>query len=189
MTATGGEPLLQIDFLTALFTEAKKRNIHTCLDTSGITFQPDKKDKLEQMDRLMEVTDLVMLDIKHIDNMKHQELTKQSNENILAFARYLDEKGTDLWIRHVVVPGITYQEEYLKELGRFIGALPHLKRFQALPYHTMGVVKYENLGMAYPLEGVEPLSTEELAKAKEAIIAGIKEVREGGTKDGTRCNR
>lgn len=178
LTATGGEPLLQIDFLTALFTEAKKRGIHTCLDTSGITFQPEKEDKLEQMDRLMEVTDLVMLDIKHIDKEQHLELTKQSNDSILAFAKYLEKKGKDLWIRHVVVPGITYHEAYLKQLGRYIGTLTNLKRVQALPYHTMGVVKYENLKLDYPLKDVEPLSDEELAKAKEWLVSGIREVRE-----------
>ena len=102
ITATGGEPMVQIDFLTELFTEAHKRGIHTCLDTSGVTFRPDDPANLMKVDKLLEVTDLVMLDIKHINPQEHLKLCKQPNDNILAFAKYLDKKGIQMWIRHVV---------------------------------------------------------------------------------------
>lgn len=178
ITATGGEPLLQMDFLLELFTLAKRRGIHTCLDTSGIVFRPNDVGHLRKMNRLMEVTDLVMLDIKHIDNAEHKTLTKASNESVLAFAKYLEQKRKELWVRHVVVPGITDQEKYLRQLGEYIGKLRNLTKVQVLPYHTMGVVKYENLGLPYPLPNVPPLSDEELAKAKEILFAGILSVRQ-----------
>lgn len=178
ITATGGEPLLQMDFLLELFSLAKRRGIHTCLDTSGIVFRPNDDGHLRKMDRLMEVTDLVMLDIKHIDNAEHKILTKAPNDSVLAFAKYLEQKKKELWIRHVVVPGITDNATYLRQLGEFIGKLRNLTKVQVLPYHTMGVVKYENLGMPYPLNGVPQLTDEELVKAKETLFAGIASVRQ-----------
>ena len=126
ITVTGGEPLMQIDFLIELFTECKKRNIHTCLDTSGIAFKKDNDAFRAKVDVLMPLTDLVMLDIKHIDPEKHKELTGQPNDGILAFAEYLSEHHVDLWIRHVVVPGITDDDEFLFKLGYFIGGLKSL---------------------------------------------------------------
>ncbi len=172
ITATGGEPLMQMEFLTELFETAKKKNIHTCLDTSGIVFRPEKR---EAFDRLMAVTDLVMLDIKHIDPEEHVKLTKQKNVHILEFAEYLKEKKIPVWIRHVVVPGITLNEEYLRRLGYFIGGLDNLKALDVLPYHTMGEVKYENLGIDYPLHGVEPATKEQAIHAKEVIMEGLKQ--------------
>lgn len=177
LTATGGEPLLQIDFLLELFQAAKAENIHTCLDTSGITFRPGKSVYNEKLDELMKYTDLVMLDIKHIDPEKHKKLTGQDNQGILAFARYLEEKKVPLWIRHVVVPGLSDDPTELKNLGRFIGSLKNLKALDVLPYHTMGVNKYHELGITYPLEGVAALPKEEAAKAKQIILDGIREVR------------
>ena len=111
LTVTGGEPLMQVDFLMELFTLAKEKGIHTCIDSSGIAFHPDNTAFREKQDKLMELTDLVMLDIKHIDPEKHMALTQQPNENILKFAAYLDERHVDMWIRHVVVPGITDDEK------------------------------------------------------------------------------
>ncbi len=174
LTVTGGEPLMQIDFVTELFKRAKADNIHTCLDTSGITFNPDNVDK---MTLLIEVTDLVMLDIKHINPQEHIKLCSQKNDNILAFARWLDEKNVPVWIRHVVVPGITENEKYLHELGLFIGSLKNVKALDVLPYHNMGEVKYKQMGMDYPLKGVEPLSKEKAISAKKIILQGIKEAR------------
>ncbi len=176
LTVTGGEPLLQIDFVTELFTKAKEKNIHTCLDTSGVTFSKQPK-QLKQMDRLMEVTDLVMLDIKHINEEEHKKLTKQSNVPILAFARYLDQKHVPVWIRHVVVPGITDQEQYLKQLGEFMATLHNVKALDVLPYHTMGIVKYENLGLDYPLKGVPALEKEDAIKARTTILRAYKQAR------------
>lgn len=177
ITVTGGEPLMQIDFLIDLFTLAKKKNIHTCIDSSGIAFNPDNAALMEKMDKLMTLTDLVMLDIKHIDPEKHKELTSQPNTNILKFAAYLDEKHVDMWIRHVVVPGITDDDKYLFELGYFIGQFSNLKALDALPYHTMGKAKYEKLGMPYKLDGVEPMDKDKLIEKKKVILDGIRKRR------------
>ena len=170
ITATGGEPMMQMDFLIELFTKAKKKKIHTCLDTSGITFVTDRtKEAFAKIEQLMQVTDLVMLDIKHIENEAHQVLTGQANDKILAFARYLDEIQKPVWIRHVVVPNITYKDETLTKLGEFLKTLSNVKKLEVLPYHTMGEVKYEKLGMNYPLKGVPQLSKEEAKKAEHII--------------------
>ena len=126
----------------------------------------------------MPLTDLVMLDIKHIDPDKHKELTKQPNDGILAFAKYLDEKGIDIWIRHVIVPGVTDDDKYLFDLGYFIGGLKNLKALDALPYHTMGVSKYEKLGIEYPLKGVPAMNKADLLKKKQVILDGIRKRHE-----------
>ena len=177
ITVTGGEPLVQIDFLIELFQLAKQQSIHTCIDTSGITYNPNNLEYLNKLDQLMKYTDLVMLDIKHIDSLKHQELTKHDNKNILLFAKYLEEKNIPLWIRHVIVPTISDDPNDLKELGRFIGKLKNLKAIDVLPYHTMGIVKYKQLGIEYPLDGIESLPKEKAMEARTFILEGIKEVR------------
>ncbi len=171
ITVTGGEPLMQMEFVTELFREAKKKGIHTCLDSSGITYRESKR---AEFDELMKYTDLVMLDIKHIDDEEHKKLTAQSNVHILEFAEYLRDIKKDVWIRHVVVPGITLNEKHLHDLGYFIGGLTNLKALDVLPYHTMGIVKYEQLGMDYPLEGVEPATKEQAVWAKNIIFEGLK---------------
>ena len=176
ITVTGGEPLLQIDFITELFIKAKKENIHTCIDTSGITFNQNEE-YLDKLDLLLKYTDLVMLDIKHIDNEKHKKLTGHENENILQFALYLEKHRIPVWIRHIIVEGITDNREDLMRLGEFIGKLSNLKALDVLPYHTMGVHKYKELGISYPLEGISPLSLQDAEKAKEHILDGIKNVR------------
>ncbi len=177
ITVTGGEPLMQVDFLIDLFTLAKGKNIHTCIDTSGIAYNPDNAPLLAKLDRLMELTDLVMLDIKHIDPEKHKALVKQPNENILKFAAYLDKKGVDMWIRHVVVPGYTDDDKYLFDLGYFIGQFSNLKALDVLPYHTMGENKYEKLNMEYPLKGVPAMDKGKLIDKKQAILDGIRKRR------------
>lgn len=177
ITTTGGEPLLQIDFLIELYEKAKEKGIHTCLDTSGIVFQRNNAELMKKFDRLMKVTDLIMLDIKHIDPEIHKKVASQPNDEILAFAEYTAEKGVDLWIRHVVVPGLTDDEEYLYKLGYFIGGLSNLKALDALPYHTMGKVKYEKLGMEYPLGDTPAMEKDVLIKKKEAILNGIRDRR------------
>lgn len=177
ITVTGGDPLVQIEFVTELFSAAAHRGIHTCLDTSGITFHPDRPEVIERFDKLMSVTDLVMLDIKHIDPQGHKELTGQPLEPILAFARYLDDKAVPVWIRHVVVPGITYDQNELYKLGRFIGTLHNVKALDVLPYHDMGKIKYENLGIDYPLKDTKPLGKQEAVAARQVILKGIHDVR------------
>ena len=125
----------------------------------------------------MELTDLVMLDIKHIDPDKHKDLVKQPNENILKFAAYLNEKGVDMWIRHVVVPGYTDEDKYLFDLGYFIGQFSNLKALDVLPYHTMGENKYEKLGMEYPLKGVPAMDKNKLIEKKQVILDGVRKRR------------
>ncbi|MBQ8308417.1 MAG: pyruvate formate lyase-activating protein [Clostridia bacterium] len=166
VTVTGGEPLLQIDFVIELFTILKAKGIHTCVDTSGITFTPQSQEKHE---KLLEVTDLFLLDIKHIDDEACKKLTGQSNRNTLAFARFLSDNGKKMWIRQVLVPNITDGEESLKRTRAFLDELKTVERVEVLPYHTMGVVKYEKLGIEYPLKGVETPTKESVAKAKEIL--------------------
>ncbi len=177
LTVTGGEPLMQVDFLIDLFTLAKEKNIHTCIDSSGIAFNPSNTAWIEKLDRLMTLTDLVMLDIKHIDPDKHKELTSQPNQHILEFAAYLNEKDVDMWIRHVVVPGITDDDKYLFDLGYFIGQFNNLKALDVLPYHTMGEAKYKKLGIAYKLAGVPAMEKDKVVEKKQIILDGIKKRR------------
>lgn len=177
ITVTGGEPLMQVDFLIDLFTLAKAKDIHTCIDSSGIAFNPDSAQFMEKLDHLMTLTDLVMLDIKHIDPEKHKELTAQPNNRILEFAAYLNEKKVDMWIRHVVVPGITDDDKYLEELGYFIGQFTNLKALDVLPYHTMGEVKYQKLGMEYKLKGVPAMEKDKAIEKKKVVLAGVKKRR------------
>ena len=179
ITVTGGEPLMQVDFLIELFTLAKEKNIHTCIDSSGIAYKKTSSPEwLAKLDHLMTLTDLVMLDIKHIDPEKHIELTSQPNEGILAFAEYLNEKKVDMWIRHVVVPTITDDDKYLYQLGYFIGQFTNLKALDVLPYHTMGETKYEKLGIEYKLKGIPAMEKDKVIEKKQVILNGIKKRRE-----------
>lgn len=171
ITVTGGEPLLQIDFVTELFKECKIKNIHTALDTSGVMFN---KDNTEKIDELLKYTDLVLLDIKHIDDAEHKKLTGFSNKNILQFAKYLSDKNIPVWIRHVVVPDITYNEKYLSELGKFLAKLKNIKALDVLPYHDMAIPKYQNLGIDYPLKNTKPLTKEQAINARNIIIKAYK---------------
>ena len=174
VTVTGGEPMMQMDFLIELFTKLRKDGVHTCLDSSGIMFRPNSPEFMEKMEKLAEVTSLVMLDIKHIDDEKHKDLTSHSNKNILAFARYLDEKKIPVWIRHVIVPGITLYRDYLERLGEFMGTLNNVKALDVLPYHSMGKVKYENLNMEYPLKDTREATKDEAIAAKHIILRAYK---------------
>lgn len=171
ITVTGGEPLLQIDFVTELFKVAKAHGIHTALDTSGIIFNPENT---ENINNLLKYTDLVLLDIKHIDDEEHKKLTGASNKNILAFAQYLSEKQIPVWIRHVVVKDITLNEKYLKELGKFLATLNNIKALDILPYHNMAIPKYESLGINYPLKNTPPTSKEEAINARNIILQEYK---------------
>ena len=177
ITVTGGEPLLQIDFLTELFIRAKKENVHTCIDTSGITYRPDSAVYMEKLDKLMQYTDLILLDLKHIDEEKHIRLTKQSNKNILEFVKYLDRKNIPVWVRHVVVPTVTDDPVYWDKLGRFMATVSNIKKLEILPYHTLGVKKYEELGIEYPLKGVPQRDKELALQARNTIINGMKQAR------------
>ena len=179
VTVTGGEPMMQMDFLIELFEYLHADGYHTCIDTSGIIYRPDSEKVMAKIDRLMSVTDLVMLDIKHIDDDKHKKLTAHTNENILAFARYLDKKGIPMWIRHVVVPGITLYKEYLEQLGEFMATLNNVKALDVLPYHSLGKNKYESLGMEYPLKDTRDATKQEAIAAKDLILAAYKKAKKG----------
>ena len=177
ITVTGGEPLLQIDFLLELFSMAKTRGIHTCLDTSGITFVRNDSPYQKKLDELITYTDLVMLDIKHIDPVRHKKITSRDNESILGFARYLADKNVPVWVRHVIVKGYTDDAESLRALGRFIGGLKNVQALDVLPYHSMGEKKYDQLGIDYPLKGMQSMPNSEAMTAKVYIMEGIKEAR------------
>ena len=171
ITVSGGEPLLQIDFVTELFGYAKEKGVHPTLDTSGSIYGEEPA-TVEKFEKLMEVTDLVMLDIKEMDEEKHKKLTGRSNKNILAMADKMNEMGKEMWIRHVLVPGLTDGKEDLKALRKKLDEWTNVSRVEILPYHTLGLFKWENLGIPYSLEGV-PVPTEEQVKDAEEIL-GIK---------------
>ncbi len=177
ITVSGGEPLLQLPFLAALFAAAKEEGIHTCIDTAGMTFHRDPH-YLALLDGLLSNTDLVMLDIKHTDREQHKALTGMDNAAVLDFAHYLAEKKIPVWVRRVVVEGLTDEEEELLSLGRLIGSMPNVKALDVLPYHAMGVHKYAELGIPYPLANVAPLSTEKATWAKQVILRGVREVKD-----------
>ena len=171
ITATGGEPLAQPEFLAELFSLAKSKGVHTCLDTSAGCYDPNDPSKT---DRVLENTDLVMLDIKHIDDEAHKALTGHTNSNILAFAEHLRELSIPVWIRHVVVPGITDGEDELFRLGEYLATLSNIKALDVLPYHDMAKPKYAELGLPYPLGDTPPLTKEQAIAARETILRGIK---------------
>ena len=171
ITVTGGEPLLQIDFVTELFKLAKDRDIHTTLDTSGILF--NNKD-IKKYEELLKVTDLVMLDIKQINDVNHRDLCGTSNKSVLKFAKYLSVKNIPTRIRYVAVPGYTDEDDDLKDLGIFLASLTSLKELEILPYHNMGKEKYKSLNIPYPLEDVPPFPKEDISKIREKILNAYK---------------
>lgn len=168
ITVSGGEPLLQIDFLLELFKEAKERNVHTTLDTSGNPFTTEEPFYSKWLE-LMKYTDLILLDIKHIDEEQHKILTGQTNQNILEMARQLSDMGKPVWIRHVLVPERNDKDEYLHRLADFIHTLKNVERVEVLPYHTLGVFKWEQLGIDYPLKGIDPPTAERVRNAEEIL--------------------
>lgn len=170
ITVSGGDPLVQIDFVLGLFTKAKKRGINTCLDTSGEPFTREEP-FFSKFEELIKVTDTVLFDIKEIDNDKHIELTGCPNTNILDCARFLSDNGVDMWIRHVLVPGVTDSDEELYATRKFIDSLKTVKKVEVLPYHTLGIHKYEELGIPYRLEGVSAPTAESVKHAKEILGA------------------
>jgi len=168
ITVSGGEALLQIDFVTRLFELAKEKGVNTCLDTSGGPFTREEP-FFSKFEKLAAVTDLFLLDLKQIDDEKHKSLTGFTNQNVLDMAQYLSDNGRHMWIRHVLVPGITTDEEDLKKLAEFISTLKTVDRTEILPYHSLGVPKYEKLGIKYTLDGVTAPSDEQIARAKEIL--------------------
>lgn len=168
ITVSGGEPLLQIDFLTELFQKAKENGIHTTLDTSGNPFTREEP-FFGKFQKLMEYTDLILLDIKQIDDEDHRILTGCTNCNILDMAEYLSEIQKPVWIRHVLVPEYSDKDEALMRLRDFIGTLKNVERVEVLPYHTLGVFKWKELGLEYPLEGINPPSKVRIDRANQIL--------------------
>jgi len=171
ITATGGEPLLQLDFLIELFQKAKAAGIHTCLDTSGISFSSDKE---EAFKKLAKVTDYVLLDVKHARKVEHIELTGQDNKAVFDFLSFLDKQQVPVRIRHVLIPGITLEKNSLIELGKVLSLYKNIKELELLPYHTMGIAKYQELGIPYRLEGVKEPSKEDVSEARNLILEGFR---------------
>ncbi|GAB6963578.1 pyruvate formate-lyase-activating protein [Prevotella fusca JCM 17724] len=170
ITVSGGESLLQIHSLTELFRKAKSLGINTCLDTSAQPFSRDSS-SFPAFEELMKYTDLILLDIKHIDSDAHKQLTGWRNENILDCARYLSDIGKPVWIRHVLIPGINDDDESLRNLRAFIDTLRNVERVDVLPYHALGVYKWEQLGIPYTLTEVKS-PTEESVRHAQRILRG-----------------
>ena len=160
VTVTGGEPLLQVKFLIELFKKLKNAGIHTCIDTSGIVNLTD------EIKEVLKLTDLVLLDIKHIDSEKCKELTGHSNKRELEFAKYLSENGIPIWIRQVIIPGITDEEEDIIKLKEFIKTLKTVEKIEFLPYHTAGKYKWEELGKKYELTDIREATQEDICRVK-----------------------
>ena len=163
VTITGGEPLLQAKFIFELFTKLKEQNIHTCIDTSGMVSLTD------DIKKVLSVTDLVLLDIKHIDDSKCKELVGKSNKLELEFAKYLSDNNINMWIRQVIIPGYTDSEQDLIKLKWFIASLKTVQKIELLPYHDMGKFKWKNLGVKYNLEDVRPANLDDIEKAKKVL--------------------
>lgn len=168
ITASGGEPLMQLDFLLELFTLAKEKNITTCIDTAGGPYQ-NNGPWFETFQKLMNVTDTILLDIKHIDENEHKKLTGHTSKNVIEMFRYLDSINKDVWIRHVLVPGITDNDEYLTKTRDFIRTLHNIKRVEILPYHGLGIIKYDDLGIPYPLRDTDSPTKERIENAKKIL--------------------
>ncbi|MBE9388095.1 pyruvate formate-lyase-activating protein [Vagococcus salmoninarum] len=168
ITVSGGEPLLQLDFLTDLFKKAKALGIHTTIDTCGKPFSHEEP-FISEFSELMKYTDMLLFDIKHIDAEGHKQLTKNTNDNILEMAKYLSDIKKPVWIRHVLVPERTDYDEYLIRLNAFIETLENVDKVEILPYHTMGRYKWEELDLEYPLEGIDPPTQERVKNAQDIL--------------------
>ena len=169
VTITGGEPLLQLDFAIELLRLFHEQGVRTAVDTSGYIFDPEDPQSVKKHEELIKYADLFLLDIKHINRDAHKELTGVYNDHTLAFAKWLSEHDKHMWIRHVLVPGITTDDEELHELKAFLDTLKTVDKVEVLPYHTMGIVKYEKLGIPYRLKGVEPPTKEQVLHAREIL--------------------
>ena len=167
VTVSGGEPMLQIDFLIKLFKILKAENIHTCIDTSGVLFNPANTEKIEE---LLKYTDLVLLDIKHINPIKHKSITGFDNNNVLKFAKFLNALNKPVWIRYVLVPTLTDDTQSLIELKTFLNTLINIKKIEVLPYHSLGVSKYDQMGIDYPLRHIQQPTNNQIIKAKQILI-------------------
>lgn len=170
ITVSGGEPLLQINFVTELFQLAKANELTTCLDTSGSIFNISDQESLTKLDKLLKYTDIVMLDIKHIDNDKHINLTGHSNRNVLEFAKYLSAHNIDTWLRYVLVPSINDDEHTLRKWKNFANSLNNIKKIEILPYHRLAIEKYQKLGIEYKLKDILEPTHEQITIAENILL-------------------
>ena len=172
ITVSGGEPLMQIDFLIDLFEKVKANNLTTCIDTSGILFDKNNKQFVSKIDKLLNLCDLVMLDIKHIDNEEHKKLTTHSNTNVLEFAKYVDSKNVNMWLRYVLVSTINDSDEVVARWKSFADGLNNVSKIEVLPYHKLGIEKYKKLGLEYRLEGIPEPDKDLIEKVKKELDKG-----------------
>lgn len=171
ITFSGGEPLLQIDYLIETSKLFKEKGVHIAIDTAGQPFDSSNERWMKKFDELLSYVDLFLFDIKQMDNGKHKSLTGAGNENILEMAKYLSDKGKDIWIRYVLVPGLTDDEKDLKDASEFIASLKTIKRVEVLPYHSFGIAKYENLNIPYQLMDQRGPNDEEKLRAETLLNA------------------
>lgn len=172
ITVSGGEALLQVDFVAELFAKAHVRRINTCLDTSLAPFTRDRA-WLGRFDALLDNCDLVLADIKHIDSAAHRALTGRDNANILDGIRHLDKRGIPVWIRQVLVPGITDDRAALTRTRDFIATLSNVRRIEVLPYHSMGIYKWDELGIPYMLRDVNPPDHTSVMQAQRLLETAL----------------
>ena len=168
ITVSGGEPLLQMPFVTELFKECKKHGIHTNIDTSG-DLRLDSEKRKEQLNELLKVTDMLMLDVKLMDSEGHEKLTGKRNEHILEVGRFVANTGTPMWVRRVLVPGVTDNDEDLEKTAEYIRSLKVVEKVEVLPYHSMGEYKWEQLGYDYPLKGKKSPTEAEVHHAEDIL--------------------
>lgn len=163
ITVSGGEPLLQIEFLIELFKECKKENIHTAIDTNGRVIIDEK------LDELLSLTNLVLLDIKHMDVEKHRKLTGTTNDRTINFAKYLNQKQISTWLRYVVVPGLTDDEANIKKLSKLIQSLQNVEKIELLPFHKIGEFKWKELDLVYTLENTPEATSDDICRVKSIL--------------------
>ncbi|MDD7498105.1 pyruvate formate-lyase-activating protein [Fibrobacter sp.] len=168
ITVSGGEPLMQMDFLIEFFELAKAAGVHTCIDTSGVNFVRNEP-YFGKFERLMKSTDLLLVDLKIIDPAEHKKLTGHPIDHNLDMFRYLDEIGKPIWIRHVLVPGISDNDQYLERTREFIQSLHNVQKVEVLPYHSLALAKYQELGIDYALKDAKSPSPERIAHAKKIL--------------------
>jgi pyruvate formate lyase activating enzyme len=169
ITVSGGEPLLQAKELIPLFKMLKEEGFNTCIDTNGSVLN-------NEVEELLNYTDLVLLDIKEIDNMNHLKMTERGNEETLRMAQYLNERKLPVWVRYVLVPGYTDNQDHLHQLGQFLQSMDNVRKLEIQPYHKLGAHKYEALGWPYLLDGVEQNTQNQLDKAYAVFKLYVKEV-------------
>lgn len=161
VTFSGGEVLLQPEFLTEILKLCKENGIHTAIDTAGYGYG--------QYDEILKYTDLILLDIKHVNDQGYRELTGQGEVGLNVFVAAAQKAGTRLWIRHVIVPGITDSTEHIKKLAEMIKKIENVDRVELLPYHTLGINKYKKLGIRYRLDGIEAMDREKCKKLQKYL--------------------